>query len=382
MRFKSMLMTLCAGCFLAACAQATDLSKTVINGKVKGMDNGILNVSYVDANGYAEDTVGVHDGKFVLTLPVDFPTELTLSLSRQNYARMWAEPGVLHLMLNVDDLSNYALQGSKTDELAKEYGQQVAAELKQIENMAAQMQNREITNEERQLLLTQYVPLNDTVSARGLRFVESHPDSYFSASLLWKAWWSTEPMPVSEAQYYLNLFSTEISTKSPYLRRMCADVEGEIHGKPGQKAPDFSTTDIHGNPFQLSSLFGEQYVILDFWASWCVPCRALSPHLKELYEKYHDKGLAVVCVADNDSMKDKWKKAIADDGLEEFIHVLRGHKGMRYFFNVETDISNKYGVHSIPTTFLIDKEGMVIGRYGDGESHEAMDAKLKEVFGF
>ena len=90
-----------------------------------------------------------------------------------------------------------------------------------------------------------------------------------------------------------------------------------------------------------------------------------------------------MCVADDDSSKNKWQKAITDDGLDEFIHVLRGWRGLEYFFDVETDISSKYDVHSLPTKFLIDKNGIIVGRYGGGgESHEAMDAKLKEMFGY
>lgn len=377
-RFIMLLM----GLGLMACNQPVDVSKTVVEGKIKGMENGVLNVSYVNEDGYAKDTVGVREGKFTLTLPVDFPTELTLSINQENFAKMWTEPGVLHLTLTGNQLGDYKLQGSKTNELAMEFEKQVEAENGKVRELSNRMQTGQLTEDEKKEIIEQYHKLNDTIVARGLRMVAAHPDSYYSASLLWDAWWQ-KSIPVDEAQQYLGLFSGKMAEKSPYLRRMRLDIEGELHGKVGQKAPDFSTTDIHGNAFQLSQLFGDKCVIIDFWASWCKPCRASNPHLKALYEKYKKDGLVVVCVADNDSMLDVWKKAVIDDGLEDFIHVLRGYRGMEYFFNVETDISNKYGVHSLPTKFLIDKNGVIVGRYGEnGDAHEAMDVKLKEVFGY
>ncbi|HBB06388.1 MAG TPA: thioredoxin, partial [Bacteroides sp.] len=118
----------------------------------------------------------------------------------------------------------------------------------------------------------------------------------------------------------------------------------------------------------------------DFWASWCVPCRKSNPHMKEMYAKWHDKGLEYVYVADNDSNPDNWRKAIKEDGLEAFHHVLRGLKVDRsnggYKFDHTNDISEKYAIHFLPTKYLIDREGKIVGKF---ESDE-LEAKLKEIF--
>ena len=121
-----------------------------------------------------------------------------------------------------------------------------------------------------------------------------------------------------------------------------------------------------------------KYVILDFWASWCVPCRQSFPHVKELYEKYHQKGLEVFCVADNDDSEDAWKKAIEKDGVEMFIHVLCGREndqGMQKP-DYSGDISKAYAVHFLPTKYLIDNEGKIVGKFDD----VTLDIKLKEIF--
>lgn len=374
------LITLLAGWLFGACQQPADLSKTVIEGQVKGQEAMELRVSYINENGYVEDAIRVQDGKFTYTMPVDFPTELTLGVDWQNAVTLWTEPGVLQLTLDANDLKHYSLRGSKTNELSQKYESQIKTEAKKLNGLYEKMQTA--SDEERKTLFEPAKVLNDTIRARGLRMMKAHPDSYFAAALLWNAWWGNS-MPIAEAQEYIDLLSNEVAANSPYVQRIRQDIQGEIQGRPGQKAPDFSTKDVNGKTFQLSSLSSKKYVIIDFWASWCKPCRAMNPHLKELCKKYEKEGIAVVCVADNDSMPDEWRKAIADDGLEDFIHVLRGHRGMEYFFNTEGDISSKYGIHTLPTKFLIGKDGIILGRYGgNGEPHEAMDDKLKELFGY
>ena len=148
---------------------------------------------------------------------------------------------------------------------------------------------------------------------------------------------------------------------------------------PGKPAPDFTVTDVNGKPFTLSGLKGK-VVLLDFWASWCVPCRKSNPHVRELYKKYHKKGFDVVYSASDDGAEDKWRKAIADDQLigEGYHHVLRGYDRKLQDKENPRDLSKKYGVHFLPTKYLIDRDGNLIGKVND----EELDVKLKEIFGF
>jgi thiol-disulfide isomerase/thioredoxin len=167
-------------------------------------------------------------------------------------------------------------------------------------------------------------------------------------------------------------------------KEIAAEIANLERVMPGKPAPEIAKNDlVTGKPFALSSLKGK-VVLLDFWASWCVPCRKSNPHVKALYEKYRKKGFDVVYVADNDSRPEDALKAIEQDGIKKYHHVLRGLKimkdanGKMTGYDKSEDVSEQYAIHFLPTKYLIDREGNIIGKVTD----EELDAKLKEIFGF
>jgi peroxiredoxin len=134
----------------------------------------------------------------------------------------------------------------------------------------------------------------------------------------------------------------------------------------GKFAIDFTQNDTLGNPVTLSSFKGK-YVLLDFWASWCHPCRAENPNVVKAFNKYKDKNFTVVSVS-LDNNKDKWLKAIHDDGMP-WTHV----SDLKYWKN---DVATKYGINSVPQNFLIDPQGRIIAKNLRGE---ALEEKLAEL---
>lgn len=135
--------------------------------------------------------------------------------------------------------------------------------------------------------------------------------------------------------------------------------------------------DMNGKNISLNALKGK-YVLLDFWGSWCKPCRNSHPHLKELYAKYKEKGFEIIGIsqeagADLDASRASWTKAIAEDGLP-WIQVLDNEH--RDKFNAVA----QFGVVAFPTKILLDKEGNIIGKYiGNGKGGEGFTAKIEEV---
>lgn len=137
-----------------------------------------------------------------------------------------------------------------------------------------------------------------------------------------------------------------------------------------KEAADFTLPTPAGESLRLSSLRG-QFVLLDFWASWCMPCRAAIPHLKELYTQYHASGLEIMSIS-ADAQPEAWKRAVGQERMP-WKQVLDTYSGT----GNSSDVAGGYGVNSIPFTLLLDKEGKVMAINPDPHT---LDKQLKKIF--
>ena len=161
---------------------------------------------------------------------------------------------------------------------------------------------------------------------------------------------------------------------SPYFEIFNKKYEQISKLNAGGDAPEITLSDPNGNPISLSSLKGN-IVLIDFWASWCRPCRAENPNVVKAYNKYHDKGFEVFSVSLDGlprqaSPKEEWIAAIEKDGLLWKNHVsdLKGW---------QSSVVPLYGISGIPFTVLIDREGKVLAKNIRGQ---VLEDKLAELF--
>jgi thiol-disulfide isomerase/thioredoxin len=221
---------------------------------------------------------------------------------------------------------------------------------------------------------SKFTPFNERMDKIDYEFFKAHPTSPVTAYMLR---FHVSELPLDTLEMYYNNFGSALQQS-----KMGKEIDSEIaklrSGSPGSMAKNFSTSDINGNKLSLSDYKGK-YVLLDFWASWCVPCRKGNPHLKTLYAKYKARGIEFIGIADDDRAEEAWKKAVEKDGIGIWKHVRRGLKYENGNFDRSTDISENFGIHTLPTKILIDPNGKIVGRYSEEE--KPLDDKLREIFG-
>ncbi|MEP2025860.1 MAG: TlpA disulfide reductase family protein [Reichenbachiella sp.] len=155
---------------------------------------------------------------------------------------------------------------------------------------------------------------------------------------------------------------------SSYTKELADKVESYRKLAIGSPAPEISLPNPNGEIVSLSSFKGK-YVMIDFWAAWCRPCRAENPNVVRMYEAYNGKGFEILGVS-LDRQKESWVKAIADDQLT-WTQV----SDLKYF---ESEAAQLYQINSIPATYLIGPDGNIVAKNLRGA---ALEAKLKEIFG-
>ncbi len=195
-----------------------------------------------------------------------------------------------------------------------------------------------------------------------VEYAHKNPNSYFAMHSLSEANFETKPEVILGAFNKMSE-SLRLSYDGQSLYKLLnADKITAI----GAAAPNFTQNDVDGNPVSLTDYKGK-YVLVEFWASWCSPCRAESPNLLKQYAAYKDKGFEILGVS-VDSDKGKWIEAIKKDGLTwTQVSDLKGW---------ESDARKVYGISGVPANFLVDREGKIVGAHLMGEK---LNQKLAEL---
>jgi peroxiredoxin len=197
------------------------------------------------------------------------------------------------------------------------------------------------------------------------KYATDHPASYIA---VWELYVNFSFDPDMLELGLGNLYNgLDTAVRASYFGwELKAVLDGAERTAIGHQAPDFTQNDMNGKPVALSSFKGK-YVLVDFWASWCGPCREENPAVVKAYRQYHTKGFAILGVS-LDEKKDKWAEAVRKDRLEWMqVSDLKGW---------QNSAAELYGVKGIPMNYLLDKDGKIIAR---GLRGEELEKKLEEL---
>jgi len=313
-------------------------STYTLTGAIEGLRDGWVYLRH----GQTEkiDSVKAAAGKFTFNGEIGDPEFCRLAVVGQSGTKefrteFFLEKGVLHVKANKESMAKAVISGTPVQDEFRQYQEKERA-------AGPWPKPRQFA----------------------IDYIKAHPASYSSVIAL-DSYFSFDPDDMNSLDSLFRSLDPMIQN-SFNGKLVRATLDAEMRTSVGRTAPSFDQPDIDGHTVSLSSFKGK-YVLVDFWASWCGPCRAENPAVLKAYKAYHDKGLFILAVSLDNSRND-WLTAVKKDGLPwTQVSDLQGWKN---------SAAIEYGVRGIPVNFLLDRDGTIIAK---GLRGEQLEKKLSEL---
>jgi peroxiredoxin len=366
--------------------------KFTLEGEINGQDTGKVVLRYFLNTTLIRDTAEIKNGKFIFTGRIFEPIIATLrDVNDLELAFIYLEPRKMKIVLAKDKIAEFKMTGSKTQtefELVNKMEGLISERLSMLKEQRHKISDSINKSKDgpAKLMLEKraaeidslWTKTRDQLDIIELKFILENPKSFLTPYYLLRIE-EREVITLDSVKSILNGFVDPIRN-SKYGKLITEDIRKKENTLIGAQAPDFKATDYNQKTVTLSQFKGKSVVLLDFWASWCVPCRKSIPHVKSVYKKYHSKGLDVIAVSVDEKRND-WIEAIKQDSTNLWYHILVAEKwGVGPITN--DDIYQNYYYHGVPYQILIDKNGKIIDHFVgySKENEELLDKLLSQIF--
>ncbi|WP_320815588.1 TlpA disulfide reductase family protein [Flavobacterium sp.] len=358
---------------LAFACNKLEKNEYLVSGVADGIENGkkIYIEIQDEAGPITKDTAVIENGKFEFKGKFESIELAFIKIENENGQLPFIlEEGKINITYATDSLFKSKVSGTMNNDKLQFYNNEsnnISKKLAKFQQQNSERMKAAKTAQDTatiNMIMKEYSSYQTSLNDVSKNFIKDNPKAFLSVLLvenfLMRQYLTNEEIK----EYFSKLDPSLLKTKSGLNIKNTLDSFENI--QIGNKAPDFSAKNPEGKEISLKESLGK-VTIIDFWASWCGPCRAENPNVVALYNQYHEKGLNIIGVSlDKDAVK--WKEAIAKDGLT-WNHI----SNLKFW---KEPIAELYNVKSIPATFILDANGNIIAKDLRGD---ALKAKVEEL---